>query len=48
MSLPLDAQIHAAAETGVPVVIDAPQSAAAQAFEKLAKKLTELLEGAQT
>ena len=29
MSLPLDAEIHAAAETGVPVVIDAPQSAAA-------------------
>ena len=48
MSLPLDAQIHAAAETGVPVIIDAPQSAAAQAFEKLAKTLTELLEGAQT
>ena len=48
MSLPLDAEIHAAAETGVPVVIDAPQSAAARAFGELAQKLIELLEGAKT
>ncbi|MEC8177068.1 MAG: P-loop NTPase, partial [Pseudomonadota bacterium] len=48
MRLPLDAQIHAAAETGVPVVFDAPQSAAARAFGELAQKLLELLEGAKT
>ena len=48
MSLPLDAEIHAAAETGVPVVIDAPQSAAARAFGELAQKLIELLGGAKT
>ena len=48
MSLPLDADIHAAAEAGVPAVIDAPESAPARAFKELAQKLIELLEGAKT
>ena len=47
-TLPLDADVHAAAESGVPVVIDAPQSAVARTFGELATTITGLLEGAKT
>ena len=47
-TLPLDADVHAAAECGVPVVIDAPQSSVARAFGELATTITGLLEGAKT
>ena len=48
VTLPLDPDIHAAAESGIPVIINAPQSSVARAFEQLAKTITSLLERAKT
>ena len=46
-ALPLDPDVNAAAEKGVPVVIGAPESPVAQAFNALAQTLTGML-GAQS